>query len=213
MGPYRKIYTRIWNDQKFNALSDDGKLACFLMFTHPHLMPIGGMRATLQGLAGELHWVSKRFENAFEEVAVKNMVKYDDEASFLWVPNFIKYNLPTSPNTVRGWVDYLDYLPECLLKEELIKKTASVVVASLSEAFQEALPDAFAKARVNQEQEKEQDQEKHTQSGEPDVACVKKVSVNLRYAHLSSDHLRGAAERISATHLLHKEVGKVGNDS
>ena len=30
----------------------------------------------------------------------------------------------------------------------------------------------------------------------------------LRYAHLSSDHLRKAAERISATNLLHSEMIK-----
>jgi hypothetical protein len=29
----------------------------------------------------------------------------------------------------------------------------------------------------------------------------------LRYAHLSSDHLRNAAERISATNLLQAEIG------
>ena len=33
----------------------------------------------------------------------------------------------------------------------------------------------------------------------------------LRYAHLSSDHLRGAAERISATNLLQPEGGNVEN--
>ena len=40
MGRYRKIDTRTWNDQKFNELSDYGKLVFFLLLSHPHLTSI-----------------------------------------------------------------------------------------------------------------------------------------------------------------------------
>jgi len=74
---------------------------------------------------------------------------HDEQAAFIWLPNFIKYNLPASPNVVRSWDDYLDYLPECLLKDELILSVA-LLVNKLSEGFREALPEAFAKALPNQ---------------------------------------------------------------
>lgn len=89
LSPYRKIYTRIWNDEKFNALSDDGKLVFFLLSTHPHLMPIGAMRATVPGLACELRWQTDRFRSAFDEIVKKQMTRHDDLASFVWLPNYI----------------------------------------------------------------------------------------------------------------------------
>ncbi len=162
MSRYRKIDTRTWNDLKFNRLSDDGKLEFFLLLTHPHLLPIGAMRGTILGLASEIHWSIERFQKGFHEILNNNMVKYDEQSAFIWLPNFIKYNLPASPNVVRSWEDYLDYLPECSLKDELISSVA-VFVEKLSGSFREALPKAFAKTLPNQEQEQEQDQEqKHT---------------------------------------------------
>src|SRR5882672_7258730 len=98
MGRYRKIDTRTWNDKKFNDLSDDGKLVFFLLLTHPHLTPIGAMRASLPSLASDLHWPLERLENALQESLLKNMIRHDETSSFMWLPNFLKYNQPESPN-------------------------------------------------------------------------------------------------------------------
>ena len=51
MSRYRKVDTRIWNDAKFNSLSEKRKLVFFFLLTHPNLKMIGGMRATVPGLA------------------------------------------------------------------------------------------------------------------------------------------------------------------
>jgi len=170
MARYRKIDTRIWNDQKFNGLSDDGKLVFFLLLTHPHLTPIGAMRATLAGLASELHWPVERLKKALDESFLKCMVEFEEKSAFIWLPNFLKYNHPESPNVVRSWEQYLDYLPECELKNTLIS-SVKIFVDNLTITFQEALPEAFGKGMPNQEQEQEQEQEqdKILMSGEPDI--------------------------------------------
>jgi len=122
MGKYRKVDPRIWNDEKFMALSDNGKLAFFFILTHPHMTAIGGMRASTPGLAAEIGWTEKAFREAFREALSKAMVKHDEKASFLSLPNFLKYNKPESPNVIKSWVSSLDYLPECKLKNELIQQ-------------------------------------------------------------------------------------------
>src|ERR1700737_3226440 len=103
MARYRKNDTRIWNDKKFNGLSDDGKLVFFLLLTHPHLTAIGAMRASLPGLAVELHWPLVRLQQALAEELLKETVQYDELASFIWLPHFLKYNQPESPHVVRSW--------------------------------------------------------------------------------------------------------------
>lgn len=157
MGRYRKIDTRIWNDAKFRALSDDGKLVFLFVLTHPHLTSLGAMRATIKGLAHELGWNEKRFREGFGEGFRKALFQYDEKACFVALPNFLRYNGPESPNVVKSWSESLDLLPECSLKAELLQRVKGFT-EGLSEAFAKALPEAFAKGMPNQEPEQEQEQ-------------------------------------------------------
>ena len=156
MAHYRKIDPRMWNDEKFRTLSTEGKLAFVLLLTHPHMTALGAMRATIPGLAAELG--GKGFAEAFREVFAKGLAKHDEKASCVYLPRFLKYNKPESPNVVKAWAHSIDLIPECHLKSELIQEVKGFAEA-LPEAFGKALPEAFAKAMPNQEQEQEQEQE------------------------------------------------------
>lgn len=162
MAKYRKVETRIWNDAKFRTLSDNGKLCFFFLLTHPHMTSLGAMRMTLAGMSEELGWPSERLSKAFREAFGKGLVKHDPEACFVWLPNFLKYNKPESPNVVKSWGAAVDLLPECGLKDQLIKQVEAFTEA-LPEAFSKALPEAFRKAMPNQEQEPEPEQEPDTE--------------------------------------------------
>lgn len=165
MAHYRKIDSRIQNDKKFCSLSDDGQLVFLLILTHPHLTALGAMRASLPGLAAEKKWSEKRYRRAFSEAERLGMVRYDDQACMIWLPNFLKYNHPESPNVVRSWAASLELLPECNLKHTLCNHVVGFLT-EMPEAFREALPKAFSKdfskespkAMPNQEQEQEQKQ-------------------------------------------------------
>lgn len=159
MARYRKIDPRIWNDAKFSALSDKGKLAFFMLLTHPNMTSIGAMRGTLPGLASELGWKTEAFAEAFDEVLSKGMAEHDAKSCFIALPKFIQYNLPESPNVVKAWVGSLDLLPECTLKNRVIAR-ARVYAEGLNKGFAEALPDAFGKALPIPEQEQEPKQKK-----------------------------------------------------
>lgn len=154
MSRYRKVDPKVWNDEKFSLLSDKSKLVFFFLLTHPHMTALGAMRASRRGLAAELRWSFTGFCKAYEELLSKGMVRHDDNASFLWLPNFLKYNGPESPNAVKSWAASLDLLPECNLKYELLNHVKALV-EGLPEAFREALPEDFAKSMPNQEQEQE----------------------------------------------------------
>ena len=165
MGRYRKVDPRIWNDAKFRTLDDQGKLVFFFLLTHPHMTAIGAMRASLPGLAAEIGWGIEAFRKAFNEASSKGMAEHDEKASFIWLPNFLKYNPPESPNVVKAWVHSLELLPECDMLNRVV--TASVGYAkAMSKGFVEALPEAFAKTMPIQEQEQEQEQEE-----ESDESC------------------------------------------
>ena len=171
MGRYRKVDPRIWNDERFRALSDHAKLVFLFLLTHPHLTCLGAMRGTEAGLGQELGWVPKAFREAFREGLTKGLYKYDSDAACILLPKFLKYNGPESPNVVKSWAAALDLIPECELKSEVIH-TVKAFAEALPKAFAEALPKAFAEAlpkafaealpktMPNQEQEQEQEQKK-----------------------------------------------------
>lgn len=158
MSRYRKVDPRIWNDAKFRSLNDQGKLIFFFLLTHPHMTAIGAMRATLPGLAAEIGWTEKALREAFLDVSSKGMAMHDESASFVWLPKFIKYNQPESPNVVKAWVHALEMLPECSLLSRAIAESVAFA-KGMNKGFAEALPEAFSKAMPIQELEQEQEQE------------------------------------------------------
>jgi hypothetical protein len=165
MSHYRKIDVRIWNDEKFNGLTDNGKLLFLFLLTHPHMTPLGGMRTTLGGLADELKWNKRAANKHFSELLNAKFIFYDHKNHLLIFRNFIKYNQPESPNVIKGWNYYLDLIPEGELKIQLIQQSTQFISENFSKAFQEALPEAFrkalgeafAKGMPNQEQEHKQE--------------------------------------------------------
>ncbi|MBI9078321.1 MAG: hypothetical protein JEY79_01115 [Pseudodesulfovibrio sp.] len=158
MAKYRKVSPFIWNDGKFRHLSDNSKLVFFFLLTHPHMTALGAMRANVAGLGAELGWLPKGFREAFLEATEKGMVRYDETASFVWLPKFLKHNPPESPNVVKAWAKSLELLPECDLFYSMLQHVQGYA-EGLPEAFAKVLPEAFRKSMPYQEQEQEQEQD------------------------------------------------------
>jgi len=141
---YRKVDTRIWNDKGFNELSAHAKLAFLFVLTHPSMTPMGAMRGNIAGLQCELVEVPME---AFREAFGKGFIKYSEKDSFIWLPNFMKYNRPESPNVIKSWVGAWDDLPECYLKDELfqhLKDYSKALTEGFTEAFAKAFPKDYA---------------------------------------------------------------------
>jgi hypothetical protein len=182
MARYRKVDSRIWNDEKFRRLGDDAKLVFFMLLTHPNMTALGAMRATLAGLSEELGWKPEAFKEAFRKVLSEGMAEHDARACFIALPNFLRYNPPESPNVVKAWVGAIDLLPECELKNRVITRSKAFT-HGMTEAFRKALPEAFLKGMPYQEQEQEQEQEKTVPNGTSSPAklptCPTQVVVDL----------------------------------
>ena len=116
---YRKIDPNIWNDEKFIELSDDGKLGFLFLLTHPHMTSLGAMRGSLPGLSHELGWTTERLSQSLSQSLSQRMIVYVPKASFIWLPNALKYNAPENPNVVKAWAKIYADLPECAEKYEL----------------------------------------------------------------------------------------------
>ncbi len=155
MARYRKISPKIWNDAKFRSLSDNAKLVFFMLLTHPLTSSVGTLRAFPQGLAPEMGWSQEAFCKAFGEASAKGMVIASEKDGLIWLPNFMKYNAPESPNVLKSWAGSLDDCPECALKTEIYRQVKAFALG-LGKAFREAFAQAFQEPLPNQEQEQDE---------------------------------------------------------
>jgi hypothetical protein len=122
MARFRKIDTRIWNDEKFMELANQEKLIFLFLLTHPHMTSLGAMRGSIAGFAAELRNQPETVSKGFGILFRKGFLEHDEKACFLALPNFLKYNSPENPNVVKSWESILDLLPECDLKLTLIAR-------------------------------------------------------------------------------------------
>lgn len=171
MSHYRKIDCRIWNDEKFCSLSDNGKLVWIFLLTHPNLTPLGAMRASIPGLAAELQLkalpegYAEAFPKAFGECLTKGMAKHDERASCVWIPNFLRYNRPESPNVVTSWVKFFDLIPECEIKYQCLL-SVKAFLEDLPKAYSEGLPKGLLEGYAKDYLERSPNSEHRAQIGE-----------------------------------------------
>lgn len=173
---YRKISVCIWNDAKFLTLSHQAKLVLFFMLTHQDLTQLGALRATVPGLACELGMELEAFTKAFEEVLRQGIIEYDRNLLF-WFPNFLKHNLPESPNVVKSWHYGYCQLPESPLRTVILLGVKDLV-ATMTRGFQEAFTVTFAEelaaALPNQRtgnREQRTEEEKESGTAKVDDGC------------------------------------------
>lgn len=124
MAWYRKIDPRMWNDAKFRCLSTpepNAQTLWLYLLTGPCTEKIPGI--ILRGkaaLAEEIGWETEAFDKAFSELSSKGMAKASWKDRLIILPNTFKYNPPENPNVLSSWLKYLDFIPECELKNEYI---------------------------------------------------------------------------------------------
>lgn len=142
MAHYRKIDVAIWNDEKFSSLSLGGKLAYLFLLTHPSMTSLGGMRASIAGLADESGAASKDFKEVFSS----GLALFDDKAKCLFVPNFLRYQATEkiNPNIVKHLVRQSAFIPESFIKE-LALRNVLFFIKDLSPSLSESLPMSFRK--------------------------------------------------------------------
>jgi hypothetical protein len=140
-------------------------------------------------MAEALGWAQRDFDAASTETQDAGMAVYDSKTHLWFLPKALAHNPPASPNVVRSWRACLAILPECQLRERIVRELRAELAQESGawiEAFDEALglvppmrspnpsgkaspmplvkasPKTLVKPSPNQEQEQEQEQQQQS---------------------------------------------------
>ena len=145
---YRKVYPRLYGDEKFQRLSPPqpcGRYLWIYLLSGPYTTSIPGLSVVGEAaLAESLEWPLEGFREAFGEVFREGLIEVDWNKRILWLPNAIRYNPPQSPNVVKSWRHQWEFVPECAMKT-LIFKQLKGFMEGLGEGFANAFRQAFPK--------------------------------------------------------------------
>lgn len=145
MAEWRKVDVAMWADAKFRSLSaipPCGQGLWVWLLTGPQTSRMPGVFAAGRaGMAEQIRWPQRQFDDAWEQVAAAGMVMADFDAPLVFVPNALRYNLPASPNVITSWRSVWQAFPECRLKH-----TIWTTYRDELEAFSPAFGDAFGRA-------------------------------------------------------------------
>lgn len=149
MAQYRKIDIRIWNDKKFRQLDNTAKLVFLLLLTHPNMSMLGTLRGSKESLAYEIDVTPDVMSHAMTDVISHGMA-YVDDMGLIFIPNFLKYNAPTSPQSLVNWDAIIENLPECDLKSFVCQRIFKYANEELSEKMRSKLSKEFWELIKNQ---------------------------------------------------------------
>jgi DnaD/phage-associated family protein len=139
---YIRIASKIWQDDKFRAISDEAKLLFLYILTSQHSNMIGYYLLPKPYVAYDLKWLPEQLDKRFSELLQIGLIKYCDKGDVVLIPNFLKYNTIQNPNQAKGAVNRLKEVPQNTLVDEFlacIKEYAEPFV----EEFKEALPQGY----------------------------------------------------------------------
>lgn len=166
LGKYRKIYPRVWSDERFRELSapkPNAQTLWFFLLTGPHTSNIPGLLCIGEAaLAESLRWSMTSFRRRWKEIESAGMAEADWRERVIWVPRAIIYNEPESPNVVRSWGGLIPDIPPCALKDKALDAllcACESIGPSFEKAWYEAMRKAYPKANrppsLNQKPEPE----------------------------------------------------------
>ncbi len=152
MARYHEVAARTWNSRDFASLSERGKLVWLFFLTGAVRTPLPGIYNIGIGTCIDHLRVSKdEFIKAFEELSDRGMAEADWNMNVVYLPNWWVHNRrPANGNVVKGWLNLMDTVPDCELKEHYI----SNMIEFLSGLeFAERYVKEFAGDRISTEEQ------------------------------------------------------------
>ncbi len=151
---YNEVSITTWISNDFRSLSINAKLVWVYFLIGPIRTSLPGIYRVGKGACtDDLDISFNDFEKAFKEIEKKGMAVADWDSKVVMLNNWHKYNRPPSnQNVLRSWLNILDGIPQCTLKDKYTKLLIDIV-SNANDAFIPVLEEKIAKFSVTGKQD------------------------------------------------------------
>lgn len=118
---YGKIEVVTWQNPKFRALSDDGKLLYLYLIACPHGNAIGCFRLPLGYVQDDLQWNAERVFRHVSELVSRRMIERDEATSLTFLAGWWGHNTIENAFVAKGALKVIEKLPRCAVFNNAIK--------------------------------------------------------------------------------------------
>lgn len=131
MGPYRAIYTKVWDDEVFITLTAIEKLTFLFILTGPHTTSVPGLYPVRAGqIAGALDLTRDDVDLAMANLQRAGLIDFDH--AVVITPKWTRYHRPGNANITKNWATVVGRLPKTRVLCDWIE--------ALDQWFQEECP-------------------------------------------------------------------------
>lgn len=150
MGAYARVFTRVWRDEGFRALPEEGRELFLYLLTSPHLNIVGFYYLSPAYAADDLQWPVAKVLEQLEGLSATGLIRFDPDAAVVLIPKYLRWNPFQNGNQAKGGAANLRSLPRTPLATEFrqaierFAKPYEAVFADVWEAFgrpSEAVPE------------------------------------------------------------------------
>ncbi len=169
MAKYRKLFPRIWTDERFARFTRDEKLLTIYCLTCRQCNRIGIYQFSPALASEELGLTLDKVNTVLDTLCDRLSWKYDKANRVLYFPTWWKYNKPDNPKAMIGYLTDLDELPQTPLLQDFASNVdglSDTVCHTLSEIMEYRIANgmAYTETEIELETEKEKEPEKDTET-------------------------------------------------
>lgn len=114
MPRYRNVAVTMWRDPTFRKLSEDGRWLWVYLLTSSQTTAFGLYVFSKDRGASEMQWLRSRLDSTMDELLAEmpsTTLQYDAVNDVVYLPNWLEYNRPNTPNAVKAWRSQLQEIP------------------------------------------------------------------------------------------------------
>ncbi len=171
MAKYRKLYVRVWVDEKFRSLTTDDKLLAIYCLTSQQANRIGVYVFSFGMAAEHLGYPPDTLRIGMARVCDTLRWAFDEENSVLYIPQWWRYNGALGPKTIRGHLCDLEDLPNSPLIPVFFANREHLTAAesTVFDTYAIRIGGVYPFGAQDQDQEQEQDLSDQKGPDKPDL--------------------------------------------
>ena len=120
MADYRYIHTKIWRDEWFSELQNDGKVFWFYLLTNPAASVCGMFRLPDKFIAFDTGLPLERVRELKEEFSKAGKIQY--EGDIIWVTKMREFHFSASPKIAACILKDLEAIPASEIRDMYLRK-------------------------------------------------------------------------------------------